>query len=153
AAAAGAALSSVELDARFYYDLGPDTVDVAGYPESAKKGYAVFRAACSRCHSPARALNTPLTRREDFERFLKRMHVKTASRKGSEFSKQDAAAILEFLTHDAKVRKVDGKEAFQRQAADLQSRFKALEVERAERLRKEGKQRVKTPAPYTGAKP
>jgi hypothetical protein len=153
AAGAFAALTESELSARFYYDLGPAETDVSGYPDSAKKGYAYFLKTCSRCHSPARAINSPLAKREDWERFVKRMHIKAKSKKGAAIGKAEAAAIVDFLTYDSKVRKLDQKEKFDALDREMRERFKAVQAERERRLREDGDAKARPPAPYTGAKP
>lgn len=154
AAAAGSAeVTDADLAARFPYDLGPAEVDVSGYPDPAKKGYALYRRSCTACHTGARALNSPLSKREDWARYVKRMHVKGKSKKGAEVSRDDAAAIVEFLTHDSKVRKLDRRDEFEAAGKTLEERFKLVRAERERRQRKDSESKAVPPAPYTGAKP
>lgn len=146
---AAAAGTQQDLAARFPYDLGPAEVDVSAYPPAVQKGYASFRHTCSKCHSTARPLNAPIVKREDWQRFVKRMHVKP----GSKFKAAAMKPIIEFLTYDSKVRKVDQKESFDALSRKLEERFDAGEAERKKHLREEDDKNIKTPAPYTGAKP
>src|SRR5687768_15958120 len=46
--------SEEELKALYYYDLGPKEIDVSDYPAKQQENYAVFRKACSHCHTLAR---------------------------------------------------------------------------------------------------
>lgn len=39
-------------------DLGPETVDISGYPKDVQEGYKIFQAECTVCHSAARPLNS-----------------------------------------------------------------------------------------------
>lgn len=142
-----------ELSARFWYDLGPAEVDVSGYPDPAKKGYALFRKACTVCHSGARALNSPMSKREDWSRFVKRMHVKGASKKGAGISRDEGAAIVEFLAYDSKARKLDRRSEFEAKAVELQGRFAYVRAERKRWLEVEAQSKAVPPAPYTGVKP
>src|ERR1051325_8379280 len=50
-------LTPKEAPKKFYYDLGPDAVDVARYPKKIRKESLPFQAVCSGCHTPARPLN------------------------------------------------------------------------------------------------
>ena len=152
-AVAAAAFTDQEMKARFYYDLGPDQVDVTGYPAAAKKGYELFQVSCGRCHTLARPLNSSLTKREDFERYVKRMHMKASKKKGASFSKDEAAAIIEFLTQDAKVRKIEGKAKFDAQTKEIQERFKLVEAERERLEAQKALERAKTQTDPAGVHP
>lgn len=153
AASAFAALTQQEREARFYYDLGSDEVDVSGYPDPAKKGYALFRQSCSKCHSPARALNSPLIQKKDWERFVKRMHVKAGSRKGAAIGKDEAAAIVEFLSYDSKKRKSEDIAGFEALTRDLKARFESVRAEQRKEKKAESRDKSVPAAPYTGTKP
>ncbi|MBI5201750.1 MAG: hypothetical protein HY925_09215 [Elusimicrobia bacterium] len=150
---AAAAWAADRKDARFYYDLGPDEVDISGYSDQAKIAYPVFKTTCSRCHTLARPLNSPTVAREDWERYVKRMHLKTTSKKGTAFSKEEAKAILTFLTEDSKRRKVDQKAAFETKTKELQSSFKELEKERERQTTENALQRAKDQTDPGGVHP
>src|ERR1035437_3764784 len=47
----------------YYADLGPDTIDVSDYPAQQKYNYARFEEECARCHTLARAINSPVESR------------------------------------------------------------------------------------------
>lgn len=120
-----------QLEARFYYDLGPKEVDTAAYPAKQRENYRAFSAACSQCHTLARPLNAPYVTREDWKRYVKRMHAKTKARAGASIGKADAEAAIEFLAYDAQIRKVRGKAAFEAEAAKLKALFAEVRAERS----------------------
>lgn len=143
-----------QLQARFYMDLGPDAVDASAYPQKARDGYPVFVQVCSQCHTLARAINAPETTRSDWEQHVRRMHEKTLVYGWwTDFGKKDAEKILDFLAHDSKVRKVDGKASFAEQTARLKALLAEVEAERSRLQLEEGRRGVKPAAPYVGAKP
>lgn len=145
--------SKEQLSAQFYYDLGASTVDVSAYPIAAQEGYKTFLERCALCHTTARPLNSPLVSRKDWERYVRRMHERAEASPYHGLTKAEAKAVVEFLTHDSKVRKLDGKAAFAAKAADLQVLFEKVKAERS-RLQIEGdKDKAVEPAPYTGTKP
>ena len=83
------------------YDKGPSAIDVSKYPPEMQGKYKVFLARCSKCHTPARAINSDFALEDEWERYIKRMMRKP----GSGISSGDARQILEFLAYDSKVRK------------------------------------------------
>lgn len=107
---------------RFYYDLGPATVDVSRYPPKEQEGYKLFLAVCGTCHSTARALNAPYSGADAWKRYLRRMHVKMASRSVLP-SPRDQERILDFLVYDSKVRKLDAPDEFKAGQDALRTRF------------------------------
>lgn len=68
--------SLLALAARFPADLGPAFVDVSRYPLEQRLNYEIHAEKCSTCHSLARSVNSPLVSREDWTRFVSRMHGK-----------------------------------------------------------------------------
>ncbi len=90
------------LDAQVVaWDKGPDTIDVAKYPEAMKKKYKVFADLCARCHPLARAINCDFALEDDWERYIKRM----MRRGGRLISPDDAQEIFDFVVYDSKMRK------------------------------------------------
>jgi hypothetical protein len=131
-----------QLKAKFAWDLGPDAVDVSGYPAAHQKHYRTFQDLCGRCHSTARALNAPIVTRDQWNRYVHRMHFKSDSKL---LTKATGKAIVDFLAHDAAVRKVGRRDAFLNELSRLQDLYADLEVERArvllERAAEAGKDR------------
>lgn len=113
---------------RFYYDLGPETVDVSRYPRRQQENYKLFLSVCGTCHGTARPLNSPYTGADTWKRFVSRMHRKMEARAVLP-SSEDEERILDFLVYDSKLRKLDRREQFQAQ----QGRIKALFDEAAKR--------------------
>lgn len=145
AVAAAEEYTDSQLMAKFYYDLGPDAVDVAKYPPAMQESYQAFVKACSQCHTLARAINAPTADKKDWRRFVRRMHVQTGTRPGTKIGPEDAAKIVDFLAYDSKVRKLDGKAAFATLTEGLKADFKNVQAERA-RLQSEGD--AKNARPY-----
>lgn len=143
-----------QLNARFPADLGPETVDVSGYPKRIQEGAEVFAKTCAQCHSLARPINAPQVTRDDWESLIKRMHEKSLVYGWwTQFGKEDARRILDFLAYDSQVRKVDKKEDFARRTAELQALYAEVQKEK-ERLQLEEGRRAARPAPdYVGDKP
>lgn len=129
-ARAADAFTPLELSAQFPYDLGPAEVDVAAYPKAQQDNYAVLRRACSQCHALARPLNSPIVSREDWTRYVKRMHARTKARQGVKLSPADAKAVIDFLVYDSRLRKIEKKAAFEAQAKALSARFAAARKEK-----------------------
>lgn len=145
--------TDAQLEARFHYDLGPAEVDISTYPAEQQAGYAVFQRTCSQCHTLARPLNAPYAAKKDWDRYVRRMHLKADASGGAAIPWRSARAIVDFLVYDAKVRKVERKKDFE--AADLALRRLYDEVKKARvrREREKGEEGVQRAAPYTGAKP
>src|SRR3989338_805534 len=119
-----------QLAARFYYDLGPEQADVSSYPEKQQGNYRIFAKICSQCHTPARALNSPLIERGDWKRFVSRMHSKTKITSGPVMSRQDAQAVVNFLAYASQIRKVKNKIVFAAKSKELQALFEDIRKER-----------------------
>jgi hypothetical protein len=143
-----------QLNARYYFDLGPDKIDVSAYPEAQQKAYPLFEKTCSKCHSLSRAINSPFTTREDWKRFLTRMHERKKALGGPGFMQNEGRTILDFLAFDSQERKVKRKDEFAKSTLELKALFEQTLKER-EKLQKasdkktaEGRER----APFTGVK-
>jgi hypothetical protein len=83
------------------WDRGPDKIDISKYPAEMKQRYKVYQDLCSRCHSLARAINCDFVLQDEWERYIKRM----MRRGGKLISPDEAEAIFEFATYDARMRK------------------------------------------------
>lgn len=142
--------SREQLDARFYYDLGPDEVDVSGYPREQQANYLHFEANCSVCHTLARPINSPIVKRKDWERYVRRMHLKAKVRFDQGFERHEGRDILDFLVYDARIRKVRGKAEFDKQTMGLKELFEETKKERLRLKIEEDKKKVK-PFPPNGA--
>jgi hypothetical protein len=84
-------------------DSGPKVIDVSKYAADPKEAYALFSKKCSKCHSLARAINTPFVLPSEWERYIKRMVYKPDSK----MTDDDGKAIYRFLVYDSSVRKAD----------------------------------------------
>lgn len=83
------------------WDKGPDKIDVSKYPAEVKQKYKIYTDLCSRCHTLARAVNSDFVLEDEWERYIKRM----MRRGGRLISPDEAQAIFDFATYDAKARK------------------------------------------------
>jgi len=151
-ASAGDRFTPEQLEARFYFDLGPAEVDVTGYPKEQQDRYRTFTKACSQCHTLARAISSPLIGREDWRRFIKRMYGKSKVRPAEAIEKEEAVAAIDFLAYDSQVRKVKNKAAFAAQTRELKALFAEVREERSRVQIETDKKHVQEPAPYTGTK-
>ncbi|MFI5360674.1 MAG: hypothetical protein ACHQ49_01790 [Elusimicrobiota bacterium] len=134
-----------QLEAQFPFDLGADQVDVSGYPKAQQDHYAVFSSVCSRCHTLARPINSPLVSRADWRRFISRMHVRSKIQTDKTFDKEQAEAVVDFLAYDSDVRKNKHKAQFDAESERLKKLF--VEV-RAERSRLQGESDARKAKPY-----
>ncbi|MFI5360920.1 MAG: hypothetical protein ACHQ49_03025 [Elusimicrobiota bacterium] len=113
-------------DTLYYADLGPDAIDVAGYPAQQRFNYALFERECSRCHTLARAVNSPVESRLYWRFHLARMSLHSRYRRLGPIKAADSRALLDFLEYDAQVRKVRDKKAFDAQTEELKRRFEPI---------------------------
>jgi len=149
----GSKFTMRQLQARFYYDLGEDFLDVSGYPERQRENYEIYSTVCGQCHPLARANYAPIADREDWNRYIQRMHKRTLVHEWwTEFAKDDAEKILEFLSYDSKIRKIDRKASFDRDSARLKALFLEVQKERNRLKVAEDRRLVKPSAPYVGDK-
>ena len=114
--------SSTKPMARFYYDLGPATVDVSGYPQRERENYKIFLFVCGTCHSAARPLNAPYAQADTWKRFVLRMHTKMQNQAVLP-SQEEEDHILEFLVYDSRIRKIVNSKDFQSQQENLKKLF------------------------------
>ncbi|MFI5345405.1 MAG: hypothetical protein ACHQ51_03420 [Elusimicrobiota bacterium] len=128
---ADGASAAAKAARHFYYDAGPETVDIFSYPKAQQGNYAVFAHSCSQCHTLARPINSPYITRGDWSRYVSAMHVKAKARGGPSFSPDEAKLIIDFLVYDAKIRKVEHKAAFAVLTKDLKKKFDAPPAARA----------------------
>lgn len=103
-----------------YEDLGPAVIDVSDYPDFQKINYRLFMERCSRCHTPARAINSPIVTEKEWKHYVNLMHIRS---KKTWLKPDDLTWIAEFLAYDSKIRKVDHRDEFLRQQKALQDRF------------------------------
>lgn len=113
-------------------DMGPDEIDVSGYPKEMRDKYKTFKFKCAACHTIARPINSQFlelskTEIEELKksdpkaladervlmadegmwnRYVKRMMAKPGCPVG-----KDGKAIWEFLVYDSKVRKTGANAA------------------------------------------
>lgn len=141
-------LTDAEAKAVYPADLGPATIDVSAYPPEQKASYGLFLRKCSICHTPARAINSPLVHYKDWEHYSALMMARHRDRFNVErWPKAELERISRFLAFDAKIRKVDRAEEFSNLQSRLRKRFKDVQEEKRKRaLKLEGQ----PPRPYTG---
>ncbi|MBI4370322.1 MAG: hypothetical protein HY547_08855 [Elusimicrobia bacterium] len=116
-------------------DMGPKEVDVSSYPKEIQAGYTLLQNKCSKCHSPARPLNSQFlepTGEKSEERAAKmakwkkdnpdlftnklvwqpeadiwqRYVKRMMSKPGCEISNDEGKKIWKFLVHDGNERKI-----------------------------------------------
>ncbi len=114
-------------------DLGPEEVDISGYPLQQRSNYRAYVSACSRCHGLARSINSPLASRTWWEFYVTSMRAR-ASLRGRPLSREERDAVLDFLAYDGRERKVLRAQEFEKVRAELRRRFDSLMAERMERL-------------------
>mgnify|MGYP001603966061 CR=1 FL=1 len=127
--------------ALFYSDLGPDTVDVSGYPAEQQRNYEVYARACSRCHTLARSINAPYVNEAWWEFYITNMRLRSRLR-GERLAPKDIRPVLDFLDFDSNERKVAHAAQFEVVKAELKRRFEAALDERVELLQKQPQPRL-----------
>jgi hypothetical protein len=125
-------LAKQTLGVLYYSDLGPASVDVSGYPQEQQKNYQVYSRVCSQCHTLARSNYCPVVSRSFWELYISAMRNRTYYyyEARTPMTPEDSKAILDFLDYDAKARKIDRMDEFDRQTKDLKLRFDAAIRER-----------------------
>ncbi len=121
-------------NARYYSDLGPDVIDVAGYPAQQRYNYRVYAEVCSRCHTLARSINAPVASREFWEFYMLGMRTANRIDEKPPITAQERKAILDFLEYDSRVRKVEHARQFEAQTEELKRRYGAYLRDRLRRL-------------------
>ena len=129
AAPEAARFTAQQLEAVFYFDLGADSVDVSDYPKAQRGNYAAFVAVCSRCHTLARPINSPIAAAADWRRYVRRMHVRSKSQADKTFDKEQIRGIVDFLAYDSRIRKIAGKSAFDAETQRLKKLFAEVRAE------------------------
>ena len=107
----------------YYSDLGPDAIDVSDYPSQQKFNYGVFQRQCSRCHTVARAVNSPVQSRAYWHYHLVRMSLRSRMKGEGPIPALEVKAVLDFLEYDANVRKTGDKKRFEERTEELKRRF------------------------------
>lgn len=145
----GPSLTPAERAARFPEDLGPDTLDIKDVPALQRGNYAVFAHRCSRCHTLARPLNSSLTGRSAWARYVSRMRNKPTCL----ITNRDADRIVNFLVYDSETRR--RTETFRREQALLKARFEQLTERRRAENQAEGQRlgRTDMPGPQPAPRP
>ncbi|MFI5345586.1 MAG: hypothetical protein ACHQ51_04350 [Elusimicrobiota bacterium] len=113
-------------DTLYYADLGPETVDVTDYPPAQRKNYALFQKECARCHTAARAVNSPAESRSYWKYHLARMNLHTGFRSLTPLTDRETADILDFLDYDTQVRKVRDAKRFDETTEELKKKFEPI---------------------------
>ncbi|MBI3289693.1 MAG: cytochrome c [Elusimicrobia bacterium] len=119
--------------ALFDSDLGPDTVDVSGYPAEQRRNYELYANACSRCHTLARSINAPWVNRRWWDFYVSKMRVRAMLRR-EKLPDRELNAVLDFLEYDSHERKVARAPEFERLRQILKRRFQASLDRRIEEL-------------------
>lgn len=133
-ALAAAPFTQKELEAVFYSDLGPETVDVSDYPEAQRKNYAVFMRACSKCHTPARAISSPVASSEGWRSYVGEMRLRGKLKRSAGLDQDEARAVVDFLAYDGLRRKIEKRADFEALTRRLQRRYWETIEERMRRL-------------------
>ena len=118
----------------YYSDLGPDEVDVSGYPAQQRYNYAVYAKTCARCHRLARSINAPTVSRNYWTFYMLGMRGASWLEKSPRFTKAERTAILDFLDYDSHIRKVSRREDFDKLTKELKTRFDRVIDERLRKL-------------------
>ncbi|MBI3548238.1 MAG: hypothetical protein HY078_04205 [Elusimicrobia bacterium] len=134
-------LTSAQKEAVYYSDLGPDAIDVSGYPPRQRYKYAVYSRACAQCHTLARSINAPTASRAFWEFYITSMRFHAFLRRNVELTKMEREDILEFLEYDGRVRKLEHRSEFDELTDELKRRFTPLMEERLRKMQ-EGPQPI-----------
>lgn len=102
------------------WDLGPDTVDISGYPQDVQVSFRVFEEKCGNCHGLARPLNAPYATEGEWNTYVNKMMRKP----GSGITKNEAKQIFGFLVYDSKERKLSDPDAWEKHLKRLIDGFK-----------------------------
>ena len=169
---ASAAKTAAELEKEkamqnpYSNDLGPDSIDVSGYPAEAQEGYKLLKARCAQCHTAARPLNSrfvepdaPKEKRESVVTDLKKSNPelfsdysvrqieagiwqryvrRMMSKPGCKISDAEGKKIYKFLTVDSSKRKLGANaEKWAEHRKKLLQEFKTKYPERYKQLHEE----------------
>ncbi|MBI4055543.1 MAG: hypothetical protein HY402_05350 [Elusimicrobia bacterium] len=112
----------------FPWDDGPEEIDVSGYPEKQQQNYKVFAKKCSKCHTLARAINSPYALPEEWAPYIEKMRKK----KRSGLDATSAGKIVDFLIYDSSIRKKNliEKKLQEKKGVQKQERVKEKEIQK-----------------------
>jgi cytochrome c5 len=153
AAWAGGPYTKEQLGAKFYFDLGASTINVAAYPQKQQANYSVFTQVCSQCHTLARPINAPIISKEDWGRYVLRMHLETKVTAGTKIDPAEAKRIIDFLAYDSRQRKVERRVDFATETRLLKTRFADVQKERRRLQSEADKRDVRAPTMGVDAQP
>jgi hypothetical protein len=117
----------------YYADVGPEEIDVSSYPPERREQYNLTKRVCSRCHNMARTWNSSTMSRDEWSYYILRMRLRGNITKGESYSRAEGLQIVDFLTYDAKMRKLSDLDAFEKQDRALRHKFRKI---RSEHLKK-----------------
>ncbi|MBI2069498.1 MAG: hypothetical protein HYT79_02770 [Elusimicrobia bacterium] len=116
----------------FPWDKGPAEIDVSSYPKEQQENYKTFSVKCSKCHTLARAINSPYALPEEWEPYVKKMSKK----KRSGLSNPAVVKkITEFLKYDSSVRK---KDLIEKKLSEKKAKSPSEEEKKEEAEKKNG---------------
>jgi len=124
-----------DLSVPFYYDLGPDSIDVSKYPERRGEQYKIFVRRCSACHTLARSINSTMRSREEWSYYVHRMRIMDLSEKEHHLRRVELKDVVDFLVYDSRIRKIKRGKEFVENDQRLRDKFHALHEERVRLLR------------------
>jgi hypothetical protein len=120
-----------QLRAQLPSDLGPDQVDVSGYPAVQQENYQVFRARCTVCHSAARSINAPFIDKTTWVRYVFKMHGKALRRFDRPLLEGDEGKrVIDFLAYDSRERKLGHALKYAEDQDRLRRLFDEIQEER-----------------------
>lgn len=125
-----------------YADLGPDEIDVSGYPTQQKYAYGLFKQSCGRCHTLARAINSPAQGRAYWHFHLSRMNLHLRLSGNPPLDPVELKTLLDFLEYDARIRKIEHRRDFERLIDELKARYDRILEKRIHRLQTEPQPRL-----------
>jgi hypothetical protein len=129
----------------YYADLGLDTIDVSDYPAQQKYNYRFFQVHCARCHTLARAINSPVQSRAYWHYHMIRMSLRSRLKNEGPIPSEHMKAMLDFLEYDSRVRKVENRKRFEAQTEELKRRFEPTLSRLLEHLQKSEQPRLLSP--------
>lgn len=141
-------MTRMERVARFPADLGPDRIDVADYPPQQRTNYAVFADRCSRCHTLARPINSRISDRETWSRYVHRMQ----NRPTCNLTDADVRAIVDFLAYHSAER-AHLWPGFDKHVAGLEARFREVKMLQEKAVADESRRLGRTGEPGTQPAP
>jgi len=119
---------------QYYSDLGPDTIDVSGYPAQQRYNYTVYSQVCSRCHTLARSINAPVASRGFWDLYVLGMRAASRVQTDQPITAEQRKAILDFLEYDSRVRKTERQAEFEARTEALKRRYGPFLKERMHQL-------------------